>query len=57
MLNPKDIKILGKWDGETIWRKLTPAEKLERDTKIKPELFATALLVLGSNYLSRIKKI
>ena len=58
MRNPqKDIIILGKWDGQPIWREMTPQEKFKRDTGVSIDIFATALLVLGSNYLSRIKKI
>ena len=30
---PEDIIVNGEWDGETIWRKKTSAEKLAEEIK------------------------
>lgn len=43
----KEIKILGNWDGELIWRNKTPEEKLE-DEGIDPKEAMTYLALLAN---------
>lgn len=53
----KDIVITGEWNGERIWREMTPEEKMKRDTGINTDTLAFSLLTLGSRHLSKLKKI
>lgn len=53
----RDTITTGWWNGERIWREMTPEEKMKRDTGINTDTLAFALLTLGSKHLSKLKKI
>lgn len=53
-LKMRNIKILGEWDGEPIWREMTSAEQRQseeaKDEEVEREIEQTQLEELTENY-------